>query len=302
MARTTLLKFAASPRLQSLARNYGLALGGRRFVAGETIHEALEQARKLNQLGFKLTLDILGESVNEVHAVEQAAAGYVKLLRAIDTHGIDANISVKPTQLGLAIDFDLAVQALTGIIDEAYSTGNFVRLDMEDSSHVEATLKLYRSLRERRNNVGVAIQAYLYRSWNDLRQLAQMGTNVRLVKGAYDEPPAVAYQKKRDVDENYRRLIAFYLDSGNYTAVATHDDKIIDFTLAYVARRQIPREQYEFQFLYGVRPGLQQQLLARGERVRIYLPYGPDWFPYFMRRLAERPANLVFVLKNLLRP
>lgn len=162
-------------------------------------------------------------------------------------------------------------------------------------------MDLFRQLRATFNNVGVVIQAYLYRSWDDLQTLAKMSANVRLVKGAYDEPETIAYKNKRDVDANFQRLIAYYLDSANYTAIATHDERIIDFARNFIARRQIPRHRYEFQFLYGVRPRLQQQLLADGEPVRIYVPFGPDWYPYLMRRLAERPANLIFVLKNLLR-
>lgn len=276
----------------------------RRFVAGETLDEAIQVVKKLNRQGLKVTFDQLGESVTKEAEARQAKDGYLRALEAIDSNQVESHVSVKLTQMGLDLDQDLCLDNMRQIIGKAKAVGTFVRIDMEDSSRTQATLNIFKTLREEFDNVGVVIQSYLYRSEEDMRVLAAMGASVRLCKGAYKEPAGVAFPAKKDVDANYLKLAKIYLDSNGhgptpYLALATHDVKIIDWAEQYTAGNHIDKSRFEFQMLYGIRPDLQRQLAALGYTMRVYVPYGTHWYPYFMRRLAERPANVIFLLSNL---
>lgn len=282
------------------AKKYGLRLGARRFVAGETLEAALDVIKELNKKGMAVTIDHLGEFVDKPDEANLMAKGCQAALEGIAREQVNANLSLKLTSMGLDISKDLCLNNLRGILSTAKQHNNFVRIDMEDYAHLEDTLEIYHHLREEFDNVGLVIQAYLYRSERDMEELAKLKTNLRLVKGAYKESPEVAFPDKKDVDENFKKLINMQLDWGHYAAVATHDEKIIQFTKAYVAEQGISHDQFEFQMLYGIRPELQERLVAEGYRVRIYVPYGNDWYGYFMRRLAERPANVAFVLKGMI--
>ncbi|MBX6377954.1 MAG: proline dehydrogenase family protein [Clostridia bacterium] len=300
--RAAVLAVAGHPAVERLARRYGLRLGASRFVAGETLEDALRVVRELRGVGLEVTLDHLGEGVASPDAARAARDAYLGALDGLAAASLFSHVSVKPTQMGLALDPSLALDLVAAIAARARELGTFVRLDMENSTWVDATLGLYEALRDRGfDNVGVVIQAYLYRSEADLQRLQARRANVRIVKGAYLEPPAVAMPRKADVDANFLRLVRSHLQSGCYTAVATHDERMIQGTLAAARELGVGEEGFEFQMLYGVRPDLQRRLRDEGHRVRIYVPYGTEWYPYFTRRLAERPANLWFVLQNLLR-
>jgi len=275
---------------------YARQMSGR-FVAGDTSEEALAVARDLNAQGFRVTLDLLGESVSDRAEAELAAAEYAESLAEIDAHEAETTISLKLTQLGLDIDGDFCYRNLLGVVRRAGELGNFVRIDMEDSEHTQATLDVFYRVFEEHRNVGIVIQSYLYRSEADIERLVQIGAPVRLCKGAYKEPASVAFQDKARVDENYIRLMKMLLDGGAPTAIATHDERMVDATLEHVAANGIPDEAFEFQMLYGVRRDYQRQLVDNRLNMRIYLPYGSQWYSYFMRRMAERPANLLFVLR-----
>jgi proline dehydrogenase len=306
--RRALLALSHSRHLARLARRHGMRLGASRFVAGETLDECVAVLRRLAERGFVTNTTVLGESVGDPATAEQIAETYRSILDRIAAEHLPTNPSVKLTHLGLDVDRsagggeDLAFRNVTRLAAHARERGNFIRLDMEDFPRVDPTLRIYRRLRaEGFENVGIVVQSYLYRSEQDVRGLLPLRPNIRVVKGAYLEPPTVAFPKKADVDRNYLTLVELLLGGEGYTAVATHDDRIIDRVIARTEERRIPRSRFEFQMLYGVRPRLQADLLARGYRVLIATPYGPDWYPYLMRRLAERPANLFFVLRNLLR-
>lgn len=278
----------------------------RRFVAGETLDEAIQAVANLQSLNLHVTLDHLGESVTEEGMARAAAAAYLAALDGIDRSGISCHVSLKLTQMGLDLSRDLCLANLRAILEKARQVGSFVRIDMEGSPYTERTLDIYRTLHAEYANVGLAIQAYLYRSQKDVEQLAAAGANIRLCKGAYKEPASIAFPKKADVDENYRKLLEVYFREsgakGAYVAVATHDEKLIQWTKEYTRAHNIASHQYEFQMLYGIRRDLQQQLAAQAYTVRVYVPYGSHWYPYLMRRLAERPANILFIVKNLFRP
>lgn len=274
-----------------------------RFVAGTEIDDALRVAAELNRQRIHVTLDSLGESVTDAEQARSAAAIYHRLLDEIAARKLDANISVKLTQMGLELDPALAEQIAEKLTTHAAATGNFLRIDMEDSSLTEVTLGIVRRLHERpglRGAIGIVIQAYLYRSQTDIEQLVADGIRVRLCKGAYKEPETVAFPRKLDVDINYVRLACRLLESGVYHGLATHDEAMIAEARSFAAQNGIAPAQFEFQMLYGVRRDLQRQLAAEGYNVRVYVPFGREWYPYFMRRLAERPANAIFILKNLL--
>jgi proline dehydrogenase len=294
-----------SATLKSLASRYGMANEdsfARRFIAGETIEEAIACARRLQSRGMLLTLDYLGESVRTVEEAAAATREYLRLVEVIVAAGIERNISLKLTQLGIDVDRATAVDNLRRILGPAQQHGFFVRIDMEDSPYTEVTLEVFETLwQQGYRNVGVALQAYLYRTEKDVRRMNELGARVRLVKGAYKEPPAVAHQKKADVDAAFLRLMRLLLDDGNYPAIATHDPAMIDATKAYARERGIAANRFEFQLLFGIRRDLQTSLVAEGYPMRIYIPFGQQWFPYFMRRLGERPANVAFVLKSLVR-
>jgi proline dehydrogenase len=282
----------------------GHALGRRmaaRFIAGEELEDALKVVRRLNAEGFMATLDVLGESVQEAGEAEAACQAYIHLLDRLAVEGLNSHVSVKLTQLGLAIDEGLACRHLNLICECATKHHNFVRVDMEGSAFTEATLRVFRTVNAPRDVLGVVIQSYLYRSDHDVEELLKCGARIRLVKGAYDEPREIAYRHKRDVDRSFSRLMEMMLSSGIYHAIATHDERLIAAAQEYARVHHIPPQRYEFQLLYGIRRDLQRDLLRQGERVRLYVPYGRQWYAYFMRRLAERPANLLFLLRNLFR-
>lgn len=297
-----ILAAAASAAVQRFVGRYGMQLGAKRFVAGETAGEFLAATREANARGFAVAGGILGEAVSAREEADDAASQYCDLLHAFSDEGLDANVAFKLTHVGLDIDPDLALDNATRIAESARASGNMVRMDMEQSSRVDATLALYRTLRERFDNVGFVLQSYLYRSCDDLEAMLPLRPNVRLVKGAYFEPESVAYANKADVDRNYLRLAELALSNEGYTAIATHDPAIIAWVESFVARNGLPmRGRFEFQMLYGVCGVLATRLAQSGYRVRLAIPFGAYWFPYLMRRLAERPANLAFFLKGAFR-
>jgi len=302
LARKAILSVAGNRFMTRAMTRHGLKIGAGRFVAGVSLQDAVEATKRLNDQGLAVTLDLLGEGVTSRDDARAMAEGCAEILGAIERERLDANLSVKPTQLGLTIDPEVAMANAAHLQDIARQAGIFIRVDMESSDTVDATLDVVKRLHAREPNVGTVIQAYLYRSPKDLQELAELGMNVRLVKGAYLEPPSVAYPAKADVDVAFKQLIAQHLSAGCYTAVATHDDAIIAFTESFVREKGIPRSQFEFQMLYGIRPERQRELARAGYRTRVYVPFGVHWYPYFVRRLAERPANVWFVLANLMKP
>ena len=294
---------ALVPTLQRLASKYGMRRGGfaRRFIAGETIDEAIDAVADLPGKGLKLTLDYLGESVASADAAAAAAADYVKIIDTIVASGIERNVSVKLTQLGLDVDRATAVDNLRRILEPADAHGFFVRIDMENSPYTEATLSILETLRQLgHTSIGTVIQTCLKRSEADIRRLNGLGVRVRLVKGAYKEPRTVAYRQKTEVDAAFVDLMQLLLDEGTYPAIATHDPIMIETAKAYAKSKSYANDRFEFQMLYGVRRDLQTALVAQGYRVRVYVPFGKQWYPYFMRRLGERPANVAFVLRGLI--
>jgi proline dehydrogenase len=290
--------------LQRLASKYGMAPHGgfaRRFIAGETVEEAVAAVGDLPGKGLQLTLDYLGESVSSATAAAAAAADYVAIIGAIVQSGIERNISLKLTQLGLDVDRATAVDNMRRILEPADGNGFFVRIDMENSPYTEATLGILETLwQQGHRHVGTVIQSYLKRSESDIHRLNTLGARVRLVKGAYKEPRDVAYQRKGEVDAAFVELMRLLLDEGHYPAIATHDPVMIDATKAYAKRTNVASDKFEFQMLYGIRRDLQLSLVKEGYRVRVYVPFGKQWYPYFMRRLGERPANVAFVLRGIL--
>ena len=290
--------------LQRLASKYGMAQGGgfaRRFIAGETIGEAVAAVQPLREQGLSLTLDYLGESVASADAAAAAAVDYVRIIGAIVDSGIERNISLKLTQLGLDVDRATAVDNMRRILEPADANGFFVRIDMENSPYTDATIGILETLwQQGHRSIGTVIQSYLKRSESDIRRLNGLGARVRLVKGAYKEPKEVAFQKKSEVDAAFIELMQLLLDEGTYPAIATHDPGMIEATKAYARSKAYPNDRFEFQMLYGIRRDLQAALVKEGYRVRVYVPFGKQWYPYFMRRLGERPANVAFVLKGIL--
>jgi proline dehydrogenase len=293
-----------SGKIKKLASTYGMASAdsfARRFIAGETVEEAIEAARVLQSRGLLLTLDYLGESVRTSAEAAAATREYLRLIDIIVASGIERNISLKLTQLGVDVDRATCVDNLRRILDPAQRHGFFVRIDMENSPYTDVTLEVFETMwQQQYRNVGVALQAALYRTETDTRRMNELGARVRLVKGAYKEPASVAHQKKSDVDAAFRKLMRLLLDDGTYPAIATHDTVLIDDTRAYVAERATAKNGFEFQMLYGIRRDLQASLTADGYLMRIYVPFGREWFPYFMRRLGERPANVGFVIRAMM--
>lgn len=269
-----------------------------RFVAGETIEQAAAAVKDLNSRGITASFDHLGESIKNEAEANAEVVEYGKILDTIESQKLNCGVSIKPTQLGLDINPDLFFHNTSKIIEKAAEYNRFVRIDMEDSGHTDATLAAFRRLRAKFNNVGIVIQAYLYRSKDDVAALLKEGCSIRLCKGAYDEPASVAFPKKSDTDANYVALMQMMLDSGIYHGIATHDEAMIAATVEYAQKQGIAKSAFEFQMLYGVRRDLQDKLARDGYNIRVYVPYGKHWYPYFMRRLAERPANVWFVLKN----
>ena len=301
-ARAAILLAAGNRGTERFMTRYGMRLGASRFVAGETLDQAVTAIRQLNQEGFKCNATELGEAVATASDADRAVADYEVLLRRLAAEGLRANAALKLTLLGQDIDPQLAERNLARLLDLARELDLFIRIDMEDSAHVEPTLATYRRMRERGYlNVGCVLQSCLYRSYSDLEQLLPLAPNLRLVKGAYLEPARVAFPRKADVDRNYLRMMELALSGGGYTALATHDPDIIEESITYALRQRIPKDRFEFQMLYGVRPDLQRQLVSRGYTVLVAVSYGTHWYPFFMRRLAERPANLLFLARNLAR-
>jgi proline dehydrogenase len=275
-----------------------------RFVAGETVDQAVAAAKEMNQKGMMVSLDHLGESVKDREMAIRATDDYMEILDAIYHHQLDANVSVKLTQLGLDVSAELCVDNMRRILAKASEIGTSVNIDMESSDYVDVTLRIYRDLLKDFDNVGTVVQSYLRRSEADMQTLAQEGGVIRLCKGAYKEPATVAFPDKADVDASFIRITKEYMkpenrEKGAYLKVATHDPRIINETLDYAKENSVPPDAFEFQMLYGIRTQTQQDLVDQGYQVRVYIPYGTEWYPYFMRRLAERPANLWFMLKNL---
>jgi proline dehydrogenase len=275
-----------------------MRLGAARFVAGETLDDCIKVLRRLNDQGLYANTTLLGEGVLEPGETEQVVTAYEQVLDRIAAEELRANVALKLTHLGLEIDEELAYGNMTRLLGK----GSFIRIDMEQSQFVDATLRIYRRLRaDGFDNVGTVLQAYLYRTPGDLDSLLALEPNLRLVKGAYLEPADVAYPRKADVDAVYARLAERMLAGDGHVAIATHDQTLIDHTIRFAEANGVPRERFEFQMLYGVRPQLQLDLVRRGYKVLVATPYGPEWYPYLMRRLGERPANLLFVVKNTFR-
>jgi proline dehydrogenase len=272
-----------------------------RFVAGETLDDAIAAVRQANRQNNSGTLDLLGENTHTPGDAQSACRDIAGIFERIQSENVDCNVSVKLSQLGLALDTDLAYRNLAQIVQCARDRSNFVRVDMEDSPYVQRTLDIVARAHNKMDNVGTVIQACLFRSKQDVIDLLEKRIRIRLVKGAYLEPESIAFRKKKDTDSNFIRLTEMLLGSETYHAIATHDEAIINATKEYAGARNIPKSHFEFQMLYGVRRDLQLRLAQEGYRVRVYIPYGQRWYPYFMRRLAERPANVLFILRNLLK-
>jgi len=300
--RKAILAAADSPRVGRFVRRHGMRLGAARFVAGETFADAIPVLRGLNERGLRANTTLLGEGVRDRAETDRVVAEYSEILDGIAEHELRCNVALKLTHLGLDIDEELAYANVARLVSHARERSNFIRIDMEQSTYVDATLRTYRRLREDgHDNVGTVLQAYLYRTERDLEDLLPLGPNLRLVKGAYLEPPELAYPAKADVDAAYARLLERMLADASFTAVATHDESLIDRAIAYAERNGVARDRFQLQMLFGVRPQLQLDLVGRGFDVLVATPFGPEWYPYLMRRLGERPANLGFFLRNALR-
>jgi len=302
MLRSTLLKLSQSkgfanwvttnPRTRSMSH---------RFVAGEELDEALSATHACNDQGMMVSLDYLGENVTSTADAQHSRDAYLEVFDKIAAQRLNANVSCKLTALGLDFSADFCEGLVLSIVERAASAENFLRVDMEGSDYTQRTIDLVKRVRAKSPAIGTVIQAYLYRSEKDIQDLLTFGCRIRLCKGAYKESPEVAFEKKADVDGNYVRLVRTLLSSGFYHGIATHDPRMIGATIRCAAENRISKEDFEFQMLYGVRTDLQRRLVKDGYRVRVYIPYGKDWFPYFMRRLAERPANVGFFLRNFFR-
>jgi len=298
--RKAILGATQNRLVKSMVSRYGMRLGARRFVAGETLAECIATIKHLEAQGLYTNTTLLGEHAQDEGATREIVAQYLEILDHIAREGLKTSIALKLTHLGLDFGEALALDNAKRIALHARSLGNFVCIDMEESNRVDATLRIYRTLREQGlANVGTVLQAYLYRSERDLAALLPIKPYLRLVKGAYLEPPEVAFPAKRDVDAAFAKLIERSLSGEGYTAVATHDAKVIDHTIAFAEQHSIPRERFEFQVLYGVHSQYQLKLVRLGYKVLVATPYGKEWYPFLMRRLAERPANVLFIAKSL---
>jgi proline dehydrogenase len=304
VTRSALIYLSRQERLKDFAAHFKpFKKLTTRFIAGENINEAIAAIQAINARGCSASFDHLNESVNSREETEAEVREYLNVLARIDESGIESNVSIKLTQFGLEIDPDLAYRNARRVVEDAARRGNFVRIDMEGSSVTQATLDLFKRLRSEfgLNEVGIVLQSYLRRTIDDTRDLLKIPARIRICKGAYDEPSEVAFPDKKDVDSTYVEVMKLLLSSGIYHGIATHDPKMIDATIEFAQRENINKDAFEFQMLYGIRRDLQEQLARDGYRMRVYVPYGEHWYPYFMRRLAERPANIWFVLKNLWR-
>jgi proline dehydrogenase len=302
LLRRLILAGATNATVRRFVNRFGMRLGGARFVAGETLDEAVPVLRRLNDAGLLTNTTLLGEHITDAATTERVVTAYETILDRIAAEQLRTNVALKLTHLGLDYGEELAYTNVERVVRKAADLGNFIRIDMEESQWVDATLRIYRRLREAgHDNVGTVLQAYLYRSESDLESLLDLKPRLRLVKGAYLEPDDVAYPVKADVDKSYARLLERMLQGCSHVAVATQDERLIQHAIEVAQRDGIARERFQFQMLYGVRPQLQLDLVRRGYSVLVATPYGPEWYPYLMRRLAERPANLLFVVRNLVR-
>jgi proline dehydrogenase len=300
--RSGILVATSNPLVSRAVRRYGMRLGASRFVAGESFDAAIPVLRGLNQKGLRTNTTLLGEGVKDAATTRAVVAEYISDLDRIATERLQTNIALKLTHLGLDLDQELAYRNVAEIVAHAAKRDNFIRIDMEESGRVDDTLRIYRRLRaERHDNVVTVLQSYLYRTPDDLKSLLPLSPNLRLVKGAYLEPASIAYPKKADVDRAYIDLAEQMLTECAFTAIATHDEKIIDHVIEFTRRNGIGNDRFEFQMLYGVRPQYQVELVRAGHRVLVATPYGPHWYLYLMRRLAERPANLIWFASNLIK-
>ena len=304
MLRSALLYLSNQPRIFKFVRNNRIAKSfANRFVAGETLDTALAAVARLNSRGITASLDLLGESVHNEAEARAAGGAYVTMLDRIKERKLDANVSVKLTAMGLDISEDLCVATMHRVLQRARDYGTFVRIDMESSEYTQRTLDLFeqRLYPAYRDHVGIVLQSYLYRTFADVERAIQLKARVRLCKGAYKEPETVAYPAKKDVDSNYIRSMHELMSKGNYPGLATHDEAIIREAKRFAKEKNIPADRYEFQMLYGVRRDLQDRLVREGYRMRVYVPFGTQWYPYLMRRLAERPANVAFITGNVVK-
>jgi proline dehydrogenase len=302
LTRSALIYLSRQEGLKEFAARFSLFRKlTTRFIAGETIDEAIAAIRDINARGCTASFDHLNESVSSVAETEAEVREYLDVLAQIDETGIDSNVSIKLTQFGLEIDPELAYRNARRVVEDAARRGNFVRVDMEGSSVTQATIDIFKRLRAEfgLNDVGIVLQSYLRRTFDDAQEFVKIPARIRICKGAYNEPPEVAFPDKKDVDENYVRVMKLLLSSGTYHGIATHDPNMINATIRYARDEGIGKDAFEFQMLYGIRRDLQEKLARDGYGMRVYVPYGKHWYPYFMRRLAERPANIWFVMKNL---
>ena len=304
MLRAFLLYLSSQPQLFRLVRNNRFAKGfARRFVAGETLDDALAAVRALNASGISASLDELGESVTNEQEARATRDSYLRILDRIAEANLNANVSVKLTALGLDISEELCVTLMQDLLERARRHGTFIRIDMESSAYTERTLRLFeeRFFPSYREHVGIVVQSYLYRTWADTERAVELQCRVRLCKGAYKEPASVAFPEKKDVDANYVKCMHLLMERGNYPGIATHDPAIVAEAKRFAREKSLPADRYEFQMLYGVRRDMQDDLVREGYRMRVYVPFGTQWYPYLMRRLAERPANIAFLTGNILR-
>src|SRR6476660_3743222 len=304
ISRSALIWLSRQEGLKEFATRFGFFRKlTTRFVAGETIDDAISYIRQLNAENCTASFDHLNESVGSDAEAEKEVTEYLNILSRITETKIRSNVSIKLTQFGLGLNPELAYRNARRVVEEAHRRGNFVRVDMEDSNVTEVTIDIFKRLRAEfdLNTVGIVLQSYLYRTYQDAQELVKLPARIRICKGAYNEPPEVAFPDKKDTDENYVKVMQLLLSSGVYHGIATHDPHMIDATIAFAQQQGIGKEAFEFQMLYGIRRDLQRQLAKDGYNMRVYVPYGKHWYPYFMRRLAERPANIWFVLKNMLK-
>ncbi|RWR11938.1 proline dehydrogenase [Siminovitchia fortis] len=301
VTRNFFLLLSKSNWLNEMARKRGGSIVTGKIIAGTDFPSSVQIIKDLNSKGLATTVDHLGEFVNSKETAIERTKEAIETIETIGREKLDSHMSVKMTSLGLDIDQDLVISNMTSILDTAEKHGVMVTIDMEDEPRCEKTLELFKQFKESYSCVSTVLQAYLYRTENDLQKLSSLKPFLRLVKGAYKEPAAVAYPDKKDVDANYKKLIEQSLKYGLYTAVATHDDNMINYTKELAAKLQIPKDQFEFQMLYGMRTKTQLDLVEQGYKMRVYVPYGRDWYGYFMRRLAERPANISFAFKGLVK-
>jgi proline dehydrogenase len=299
LMRNFFLFMSRSKFFTKLAKKYGLRFGAGRFVAGETINLAINKIKELNKKGLAVTIDYLGEFVDNEREANEMTDNSIEAIKAIGREKLSSQLSLKMTSMGLDISDEVVLRNMRRILQVAKENGVFVTIDMEDYSRCAKTLEIFKQLKSEYENIGTVLQAYLYRVVDDVTELNKYKPNLRLVKGAYKESSEVAFPEKSDVDENFKKIIRMHLENGNYTAIATHDDAAINYTKELVKELNIQPSQFEFQMLYGIRPERQLELAKEGYTMRVYVPFGNDWYGYFMRRLAERPANVTFVLKGI---